>query len=129
VSELKLGSRTWRLEEKAPGGLILKIAEAERSGNESAVMAYVLKMLRRLVAEDQRGDFEAFIETDEFDDLSFDDIRDALESTVAGAAARPTGKSASSPSGSRKTPATSKVVRLSRDTSQASSTGGTQQAS
>lgn len=127
--QITFAGQTFGLEEKAPGGLILKISEAEQAGDDTKVMALTLRMLRLLCAEEDRDRFEEFIASPEFDGLDFDDIRSAIEQVAVASANRPTRRSASSPSGSRATPATSKVVRLSPATNPASSNAGTSQAS
>src|SRR5688572_32324135 len=91
----------------------MKIAEAEAAGNVGQAMAMTLRMLRLLVAEEDRARFEELIASDDFDAVDFDDIQDALEAATAGAAGRPTQRPASSPAGAPPTPPTSRVVRLS----------------
>jgi hypothetical protein len=116
---LDLGSASFRLAApgQLPGGLILRIAEAEKRPQEA--LGLFLRLARRLVHSDERDRFEAFLDSDEFLDLSAEHIQSAVSAAMESMTARPTGRSEPSQAGPPNTEGTSRVVSFSRGTVQA----------
>lgn len=127
---LTIAGHTFKLTAKAPGGLVLKIAEAEAAGDVAKAMVLIVRALRAVIDPDDTARFEAFYESAEFDRLDLEEVAEAVMTAVAGLAdGRPTPRPGPSPSGSPATPATSRVVSLSRATPPESSTAGRSAAS
>lgn len=112
---LRLAGREWPLSGKFPGGLAMKISRAESNKDWRAAMTLTLRMASLLVAEEQRADFEAFVDSDDFDDLGYEEISEAVAAAIADATDRPTKKSAPSATGQTATRAISKVGSSSPD--------------
>lgn len=115
---LELGGEQFALTDKAPGGLIYKIGEAESRGDVGLMLRRYMSLMRRIVVDDDRDRLEKFIESDTFDDLDVEEIGEAITTAVAEVMRRPTVRPSNSDSGPQPTAPTSRVVSLSPATRQ-----------
>lgn len=112
---LTLGDREFELSGSIPGGLGFKMAQAQSSGEHTKAMSLMLRMARKLVAPEQREEFDAFVESDEFEDLDYAEIDTAIGEAMSEVAGRPTKKSANSSTGHTGTRASSTAGSSSPD--------------
>lgn len=113
---LSLGGRDFPCKPSLPGWQLVKLASA--ANNDLGLWAAYHDFFVAVLEPDQVTPFLKHM--DQADDVDLADIEKAFADVIGGYAARPTGKSTSSPAGSTPTPDSSRVVDLSRGTSRAS---------